>query len=330
MSAAVSRTGRTSGRAAPFRCSDAARERCDALTGTATHVRGWLVLEDPGPWGQNAWRDARLPDGLGATMLRRAQAAGIRALLARRPVGRDGSTVPRRRRVFVAYTRPGSVSMVTTTLSDPAEVLDIDLGALAAGVLPEWTTTTEPFLGVCTHGRHDACCAIRGRPTAHRLAEVEPDCTWEVSHIGGDRFAANLLVLPAGLYFGQLDAESVTGVVVDYRAGVLDLEHFRGRSGWPMVVQVAEAALRPPARHHVAPQRGPWGRPTGHVRVGGPPVGGRGRPGRGAAGAAHVHRSALGVPDHLARLTGHAAPLTQDQATLTIRTSPPREAARLR
>jgi hypothetical protein len=244
MSAAVSRTGRTSGRAAPFRCSDAARERCDALTGTATHVRGWLVLEDPGPWGQNAWRDARLPDGLGATMLRRAQAAGIRPLLARRPVGRDGSTVPRRRRVFVAYTRPGSVSMVTTTLSDPAEVLDIDLGALAAGVLPEWTTTTEPFLGVCTHGRHDACCAIRGRPTAHRLAEVEPDCTWEVSHIGGDRFAANLLVLPAGLYFGQLDAESVTGVVVDYRAGVLDLEHFRGRSGWPMVVQVAEAALR--------------------------------------------------------------------------------------
>lgn len=234
----------TGHRTPPFRCSDAARERCDPLTGTATNVRGWLVLEDPGPWGENAWRDARLPDGVGSTILRRAQAARIRPLLARRPLQQDGSAVPRKRHVFAAYSRPGEVAMVRTTLEDPKDVLAIDLMALAAGDLPDWTPTTDPFVGVCTHGRHDACCAIRGRPVAQALAAHEPEATWEVSHIGGDRFAANLLILPAALYFGRLDAESALGVIADFRSGTIDLEHFRGRSGWPMAVQVAEAALR--------------------------------------------------------------------------------------
>src|SRR4029453_5830608 len=54
-------------------------------------------------------------------------------------------------------------------------------------------------------GRHGACCAERGRPVAAALAQAHPEETWEVSHIGGDRFAGNLLVLPNGLYYGRLD-----------------------------------------------------------------------------------------------------------------------------
>jgi hypothetical protein len=97
---------------------------------------------------------------------------------------------------------------------------------------------------VCTHGRHDACCAERGRPVAAALARAHPEETWEVSHIGGDRFAANLLVLPAGLYYGRLDAVSALSVAGSHLAGQVDLDHLRGRSGWPMPVQAAEIALR--------------------------------------------------------------------------------------
>jgi hypothetical protein len=230
--------------ARPERCSDAARARCDPLAGTASHVRGWLVLEDPGPWGRDAWLDARLPEGLGRELLDRARRAGVRPLLARRPTDRDGSRVPRARRAFAAFSRPGRAALVTTVLADPAAVLDVDLEGLAGGRLPDWEPMAEPFLGVCTHGRHDACCAIRGRPVAQALAAVEPEATWEVSHLGGDRFAANLLALPAGLYFGGLGPDTVAGVVATFRAGAIDPAHFRGRSGWPMSVQVAESALR--------------------------------------------------------------------------------------
>jgi hypothetical protein len=97
---------------------------------------------------------------------------------------------------------------------------------------------------VCTQGRHDACCAERGRPTAAALATSYPEHTWEVSHIGGDRFAANLLVLPDGLYYGRVPAARAAEVAARHLDGHLDLDLLRGRSGFPFAVQVAEAELR--------------------------------------------------------------------------------------
>ena len=102
----------------------------------------------------------------------------------------------------------------------------------------------RPVFCVCTHGKHDVCCAERGRPVAAALAAAHPEETWEVSHIGGDRFAGNALVLPHGLYYGRLDPVSALTVVGSHLAGQVDPDHLRGRSGLPMPVQAAEIALR--------------------------------------------------------------------------------------
>ncbi len=97
---------------------------------------------------------------------------------------------------------------------------------------------------MCTHGRHDACCAELGRPTVAALTASHPEQTWEVSHIGGDRFAANLLVLPEGLYYGRVTPEAAPALADRHRSGHLDLDLLRGRSGLPFPVQVAEVAAR--------------------------------------------------------------------------------------
>src|SRR5690606_7696048 len=120
------------------------------------------------------------------------------------------------------------------TLGDIHEVLDLDLAALGAGRSPGLTRVDDSLFCVCTHGRHDACCAERGRPVAAALEAAHPEQTWEVSHIGGDRFAANMVVLPHGLYYGRLDAVSALGVAGTHLAGGLDLDHLRGRSGLGM------------------------------------------------------------------------------------------------
>ena len=54
------------------------------MAGTASTVRSWLLLEDAGPWGRDALRDARLPERVGLELLRRCRAAGVRPLLIRR------------------------------------------------------------------------------------------------------------------------------------------------------------------------------------------------------------------------------------------------------
>ena len=67
---------------------------------------------------------------------------------------------------------------------------------------------------------------------------------WECSHVGGDRFAANVLVLPDGLMYGYVD-EAAADRLVDHRAeGRLLTEHLRGQCGSPPAAQVAEDAVR--------------------------------------------------------------------------------------
>ncbi len=219
-----------------FRCSVASERRPDDPAGTATHVRAFLLVEHHGPWGTSAPRDSRLPDEVRDHL---SAHRAIKVLMARRHhKAHRGSSYQ------AVLCFPARRLLLRTTFEDPAELLDLDLDAVSRGVPPDWEQLPGPLYGVCTHGRHDACCAERGRPVCQALTELRPEETWEVSHIGGDRFAPNMLVLPEGLYYGRLDPESVAGVVDLHEDGRLDLDRLRGRSTYPMPAQYAEIALR--------------------------------------------------------------------------------------
>ena len=224
-----------------FRCAGASLLRDEPILGTATHVRTWLLLEHTGPWGDQALRDARLPDGLGAALQQRAKDHRAKVLLIRRFSSKpDGGGI----RVFAAHADPVRPRLESALLSDPREVLDVDLGSLRRGGSSGLTAYDGSLFCVCTNGRHDACCAERGRPVAKALDAAHPEETWEVSHVGGDRFAANMVVLPHGLYYGRLDPVSAIAVAGSQLAGELDLDHLRGRASFPMAVQAAEIHLR--------------------------------------------------------------------------------------
>ncbi|HUQ00001.1 MAG TPA: sucrase ferredoxin [Aeromicrobium sp.] len=224
-----------------FSCTPASLQRGEPLAGTATHVRTWLLLEHSGAWGDKALRDARLPEGLGVALQQLAGRHTAKVLLIRRPrASREAGRI----NVFAAYSDPSRPRLEHGTVADAREVLDLDLGALRTGGSTGLDAASGPIFCVCTNGRHDACCAEFGRPAALGLDAAHPELTWEVSHIGGDRFAGNLVVLPHGLYYGRLDAESVVTVSEAHLSGALDLDYLRGNSCYPMPVQAAEIELR--------------------------------------------------------------------------------------
>ena len=166
------------------RCSVASEQRGEPLAGTASTVRHFLLLEDPGPWGPEILRSQRLPGPVREPLLHWHRELGVRPLLIRRP----GRYLTGPRRVFVINARYGWCE--TTTVDNLAEVAQFDLDGIVGGAGVGLSAHHEPVLLVCTHGRHDACCAERGRPLAAAIAARWPDITWESSHLGGDRFAA--------------------------------------------------------------------------------------------------------------------------------------------
>jgi hypothetical protein len=216
------------------------------MAGTASTVRSWILLEDPGPWGGDALRDARLPERVGLELQRRCRAAGVRPLLIRRAWTNASAAAPSLGGLacFAIRSGPEPPWIERTRFAKVTDILDLDLPALGRGVRPGFEPVDGPLFLVCTHGRRDVCCAERGRPLARSLAGAHPGATWESSHVGGDRFAGNLVAFPHGLYLGRVRPEEAAEVARAYTDGRISLRHLRGRSCYPMPVQAAEHALR--------------------------------------------------------------------------------------
>ena len=142
---------------------------------------------------------------------------------------------------FVAHTSRAGRWLERRQLGDPAELLELDMAKVVAGERPGFgEAATDPVYLVCTNGRHDRCCATYGRPAALTLAASHGELVWESSHVGGDRFAGNLVCLPGGHYFGRVGPDEAELVVGLHRKGVIDLDHYRGCCVDPPVVQAAE------------------------------------------------------------------------------------------
>lgn len=224
------------------RCAPASVRRGEQLGATASRVPRWLVIEQPGPWGRDAFLQSRLDSQVARALKAAAKQHGARVVLARRPGWKRDVTG--NRRVYLARTLPAGGWIEHLDVDDDA-LVRLDLGALRSVAAPGVGQPGPPALTlVCTNGKHDACCADLGRPVARALAEAGVPDVWECSHIGGDRFAANVVSLPHGVYLGRVTADAAPHMMRELLGGMLDLDHYRGRSCFPTFVQAAELVAR--------------------------------------------------------------------------------------
>lgn len=195
------------------------------------------MLEIDGPWGHSAFlnSDRTLAPELGLRIARHVESAGMRPLAIRRP-GRDRGDG--RWRWAIVDSRVGSESIRWGEVASPEEVFEIPLDGSSG------TASDAPVVAVCTHGKHDTCCAVRGRRVIPALTKHYSDVTWECSHLGGDRFAGTMIVFPHGLYYGNVDEADVASIVDAYREGSVDPRFLRGRSSVSAEVQVAQHHAR--------------------------------------------------------------------------------------
>lgn len=204
---------------------------------TASAGSSWLLLELDGGWGPSVFLQSHssLDPDLGRAIVRRAEAAGMRIAAIRR----HGRRVEARRwRWFVAKSLVGEEALFHGEVDGARDYLDLDLSGA------DGTLTEGPVVAVCAHGRHDQCCAVRGRAAVAAISAEYPEFTWECSHLGGDRFAATMLILPEGLCYGRVDSTDAAGLVRLYLDGRLDDRFLRGRTSVPHAVQAAQHFAR--------------------------------------------------------------------------------------
>ncbi|HWG27517.1 sucrase ferredoxin [Actinospica sp.] len=235
---------------APTSCSAASARLGEPLAGTAPVAGRWLAIEQPGPWGGRALTESHFPHELGHALNRRAEAAGVRIALIRRPGHHAEHDPLAPRRVFLADTRPGRSTLWSWSTSDPATLLDLDFDVPGKPV-----NEGGPPLLVCTNARRDTCCALSGRALAGWLAEdaaTDGGSIWESDHLGGHRFAPTAVVLPTGYVYGRLDGPSARGILREAAAGRSGGPLCRGRSTWSRPGQAAELALRAELQEYAA------------------------------------------------------------------------------
>lgn len=216
-------------------CSEANGD--EPMLGTADVVDVWLLLEYRPAWKAKAVTDNDLSTGV-----RRWLAAGMEAL------GEQGL------KVRPQLIRQPEIDRPDTRLLIYHDGLLREFGSGAVGYddllgTPIDTLVADKSLGtvidapnyfVCTNGQRDLCCARFGLPAYAKLRELVGERVWQTTHLGGHRFAPNVLVLPPGVLYGRVAPQAVATFVAEVEAGGIPTTLLRGRACFPKPVQAAE------------------------------------------------------------------------------------------
>lgn len=209
----------------------------EPAAGSALKHKRFLLLEDSSIWDHDAQKD-RFP-----LLAQRCDRLGIRLQLIRRELTAELS--PQRTAILVwadgLDRRAEQLSV--TGCADPLDELDLERFADEPNARGFGAEIEGPVLLVCTHGRKDPCCAERGRPMLAALRAAGADA-WHTTHLGGDRFAANVFAVPAGVMLGRAPAATARELLAELQQGEAPPELMRGRVGYAPHVQAAEVAFR--------------------------------------------------------------------------------------
>jgi hypothetical protein len=218
----------------PF-CADTSRDHAEPLSATASRVETWILIEYRGLWAHDAVDGSTLSRELKEHLVaQRKQLPHARIIFVRRAERRahDGLLA------FVARTNAVERELRRLDLERYDDLIGLDLRTAGSAV-------GHPLFLVCTHGKHDRCCAKFGRPLYDAVREqVDEGWAWQSSHIGGDRFAGNLVTLPDGVYSGRVAPSQAWAVVEAALQGRIHLPSYRGRSCYGFAAQAAELAVR--------------------------------------------------------------------------------------
>ncbi|MGD1931058.1 MAG: sucrase ferredoxin [Leptolyngbyaceae cyanobacterium] len=238
-----------------------------ALIGTAVPAATFVLLEVPPPWDKPALLSTGVPESLRQVIKPLLELpAKVRVHL----IANEQTSTQTQRRVLIFQQErrpapPQGHAAVNSQLSRQYVAWETQV-ATPAEMAPAldsffdrrsqnessglWHRSQQRHLMICTHASHNECCGAYGYPfyqaaIAHvqqwgLTPQVQP---WQITHIGGHRFAPTLIDFPQGRYYGNLNELSLRALLQSQGDIAPLLATYRGWSFLPKPLQLLEAKL---------------------------------------------------------------------------------------
>ena len=221
-------------------CSQGSSQSGEHLYGTALEVKNWFLLEYSRVWKRDAFPESGLPKEV------KEHLGGFLSSFEESRIQLIGGPGPSKGNLAFYYAHSSEVSpkLYRFEIETYEDLLSIDLPELVSTGEIEKFSCEETLVLVCTHGAHDGCCAVAGAEVYRELLKKEGISAWRTSHVGGHRFAANMIMLPEGIYYGRVNGGNLDDVVSSHLRGEIFLDCFRGRSCYSQTSQVSDYFLR--------------------------------------------------------------------------------------
>jgi hypothetical protein len=213
-------------------CSEVCLETSEPLVGTALRVDVWIMIEYRRAWQAKALANNTFAQATNDWIEQSIASFATRGLIARpqfirRPERSDGITL------FVAQSgRLGGLTLENEKALQQLDLLNTEIPEVAG-----------PQYFVCTNAKRDLCCAKFGRPTYAALHKLIPNRVWQTTHVGGHRYAPNILTLPDANMYGRVMVDDVQDFLAETENQQIARKFLRGNTGYSKLAQVAEHSL---------------------------------------------------------------------------------------
>lgn len=208
----------------------------EPMIGTADPVDVWVLLEYRPAWKPRALEQSSLGPRVRRWLDDNIAALAQIGMKARPQLVRQPEIDSDQVRLLVGL--PGHLLSFSGSGYGFLDAVDLVSVVRAPSAHP---SLPAPQYFVCTNGQRDLCCARFGLPVYAALRERLGDRVWQITHLGGHRFAPNVLAMPQGVVYGRVGVQALDDFVAAVEDGRLAFAYLRGRSWYPPPVQAAEA-----------------------------------------------------------------------------------------
>ncbi|HMJ46664.1 MAG TPA: sucrase ferredoxin [Ferruginibacter sp.] len=219
----------------PF-CSINSINRAEKIYGTATTAINYILIEYNRAWGKNPILESEIPETIKSFLFKEIENKVFSKIVL---IKKSNNTSLNTINLFAINNREVNPFINHIIIDNYWDILNINISELFSNS----TVINKSLYLVCTNGKKDKCCSKFGLPIYNQMSLIL-DNVWQCTHIGGDRFAPNVIHFPYSHFYGHLKLDTLHEFIQKTSENQIYIRSYRGRGCYNANAQIAEYYLR--------------------------------------------------------------------------------------